>query len=140
MQDFNSNRVYYLEQTDFSPNGALLARGLNRETGIPYFAGLTIVMFQGNYCGYCTQMKPIFQQVANQLSGHYDFATVQIDSKQPSEQIFQNPQMIEKIIGQSLPGVPFIVKFLNGRRVGKEFSGNRTEKDLFDWITRDGRT
>jgi len=121
MQQFNSPNVYYLENTEFDPDHRLI---------IP---GLAIVMVQGNYCGYCTQLKPIFQRVADELSQPgLIFATIQIDGAQPGEQVFKT-DALSRIIGQPLQGVPLIVKFYDGYPV-QSYSGGHSYEELKKWI------
>ncbi len=132
MNDFNSDRVFYLEDSDFQ-NGRLVSNILNRETGKNYFDGTTIVLVQGSYCGHCTSFKKVFQDVANKVSGHFDMATIQIDGKLPSEQIFQTGAL-NQILQQDLQGVPLVIKFRNGVRSGPEYQGDRSANDLMAWI------
>lgn len=132
MNEFNSDRVFYLEDFDFQ-TGRLSSDIINRETGQKYFDGLTVVLVQGNYCGHCTRFKPIFQQVANKLSGHVDFATIQVDGSLPSEQLFQT-NALSQILQQELQGVPLVIKFRQGIRQGSEFQGERTPEALMAWI------
>lgn len=108
--------VIYLEETDF-----------DSDLSVPILQGLTILMIQGEYCGYCTQMKPIFQEVAQGMTGKgVTFATIQVDSTYPKEQIFKNPKFVNTFLGTNLPGVPFFVKMYNGRVIpGSDFQGNR---------------
>jgi len=117
--------VIYLEESDFDSN-----------LRVPAFQGLTILMVQGNYCGYCTQMKPIFQELAERMTGNgLTFATIQVDSEYPSEHIFRNPNFVNAFLRTNLPGVPYIVKMYNGVVVDDSvFKGNRDAKSLHDWI------
>lgn len=133
---FNSPNVLYLENSEFDTSLNLVSPLVNKYSQKPIFSGLTIVMIQGNYCGYCTQMKPLFQQVANELvSSGIDFATIQVDGQQPGEQIFSDPTFFNRLMGHSLQGVPLLVKFINGKYVpNSEFTGNRDIQSLKQWI------
>jgi thiol-disulfide isomerase/thioredoxin len=100
---FNSPNVIYLEQSEFDSNLNLSSPLLNRYSGQPLLSGLTIVMIQGNYCGYCTKMKPMYQQVADELvSSGIDFATIQIDGTQRGEEIFGNSEFLSPLLGKPL--------------------------------------
>lgn len=133
MTNFNSPYVYYLEESDFinGPHGIVLSSNYNTQP--PLFANTVIIMVQGNYCGYCTQLKPTFQQLAEDLSQNgLDFATIQIDSKYPSEKIFQTDALASFLKGP-LQGVPLIVKVQRGEVIDK-FTGERNYNSLRNWI------
>jgi len=116
--------VIYLEQSDFDQN-----------LSVPALQGLSVLMIQGDFCGYCTQMKPIFQEVANNLHGKVNFVTIQVDSKYPNEKIFQNEKFVNAFVGTNLPGVPFIVKMIDGRVVpNSNYQGNKDPRSLYEWI------
>ena len=131
---FDSPNVYYLEDTEFDSNYALTSALPNPHTGAPLFSGLTIVMIQGSYCGYCTQFKPAFQQVADELSpqGGADFATIKVDGSEQGEQIYKG-DAVDQILGQPLSGVPMVVKFYQGRPVDI-FKGSREYSELKQWV------
>lgn len=133
---FNSSNVIYLEQSEFDSNFRLNSSLPNKYTNQPLFSGLTIVMIQGNYCGYCTQMKPIYQQVADEMSQQgIDFATIQIDGSQPGEQIFTSPDFLQQVMQKPLEGVPMIVKFYQGQYVpNSEYTGPREVESLKSWV------
>lgn len=133
MQQFNSPNVFYLENTDFNQNYIITTDVTNPLSGYPYFSGLTVVMVQGNYCGYCTKLKPTFQQVADELASQgVDFATIQIDSDQVGEQVFKT-DALAKILGQPLEGVPMLVKFYQGKVVDV-YSGPHEYATIKQWI------
>lgn len=132
MQHFNSPNVYYLENTEFDSNYRLGSNLINRITGAPFFSGITIVMVQGVYCGYCTQFKPVFQQVADELTPQgIEFATIQVDGEQVGEQIFKGDALTQ-ILKQPLQGVPMIVKFYQGQPID-QYQGERTYDGLKQW-------
>ena len=133
MEQFNSPNVYYLENTEFDSNYILGSNLVSNITGAPFFSGLTIVMIQGNYCGYCTKFKPAFQQVADELTPQgIEFATIQIDGTQPGEQMFKGDALAQ-ILGQPLAGVPMVVKFYQGRPVDV-YGGDHSAGPLAQWI------
>jgi thiol-disulfide isomerase/thioredoxin len=130
---FNSPNVYYLEDTDFDSQYNLKSHVMNEITGAPFFSGVTIVMVQGDYCGYCTRLKPLYQQIANELSNQgIEFATIQIDGTQPGEQIFQG-DALTYILRQPLQGVPLLLKYYQGQPVD-QYSGDQSYESLTKWI------
>lgn len=136
MQEFNTPNVLYLEDTDFKEQGSsiVLSSSSLKRNSMPFFADTTIVMVQGNYCGYCTQFKPIFQQLADDLIfDSLDFATIRIDSPHPSEQIFKSNGFFERLTGRPLEGVPTLLKFVNGKFMDV-FQGKRTYNDVRSWV------
>ena len=131
MEYFDSPNVYYLEDTEFDSNYTLRTNVVNERTGAPFFSGVTIVLVQGNYCGHCTSFKPVFQQLADELAPQgIDFATIQIDGKEPGEQGFQDS--ISSIIQGPLEGVPLILKFYQGKPVDKH-NGDRSAEAVRQW-------
>lgn len=117
--------VIYLEEDDFNTN-----------LQIPALQGLSILMVQGDYCGYCTQMKPMFQELANNLGRQgINFVTIQVDSQYPSEQIFKSPEFVNGFLQTSLPGVPYMVKLYDGQVLpNSQFEGDRNIKSIHEWI------
>lgn len=133
MKYFNSPNIYYLEQQDFTPEYQLQSPLYKNNRRL--FSGLTVLLVQGNYCGYCNDFKPIFQQVADQLSDDIDFATIQIDSHEPGETFFKGDG-INYIINQQLEGVPLIVKMGNGFVLpNSSYQGNRqSANEFYQWV------
>ena len=131
MQEFNSPNIFYLEDTEFDSNYTLSSPITNPKTGAPFFSGTVVVMVQGKYCGYCTEFKPKFQQVADELSP-MEFATIQIDGEQPGEQIFKT-DALTTILGGPLQGVPYVLKFHQGRPVDA-YSGPQEYEALKQWV------
>jgi thiol-disulfide isomerase/thioredoxin len=130
MQNFNTDKIVYLEDTDF-PNNYLASDITNRYTNKPYFSGTTIVMIQGNFCGYCTKMKPLFQQLAENHCNEIDFATVETDGSREGQQKLKS--ILPQVLGFEIEGVPAIVKFKNGKYV-ETFKGGRTLSELEKFI------
>lgn len=100
----------------------------------PLFHKYTIVMIQGDFCGYCTQMKPIFQKVANEVvlqTPDIHFATIQID--EPATEKTISSQQLEKILQTKILGVPVIFKFYNGAPIGM-YKGGRNDTELYQWV------
>jgi thioredoxin-like negative regulator of GroEL len=125
---FNSPYIYYLETSDFDPTTFKLLPSSNPLTGETVFTGTTILMIQGNFCGYCTQFKPVFSSLASELSPAIDFATIQTDGKEGF-----NPDSINRIIRSEMRGVPTIVKLVQGEVVSI-YEGPRTAQALKQWI------
>jgi len=141
MQEFDTPNVVYLEQSDISPSDYRLSSGgiINPVSGRPYFSGRSAVLIQGNYCGYCSQFKPVFQNVADDLSDRIDFATIRTDSPNPGEALFKG-DALSQIIGMPLQGVPQVIKFQNGAPARLSngqvdvFQGDRNESALKQWL------
>jgi len=135
MKQFNSNNVYYLEDTEFDKTYKLNSKLINKTTGEPFFSGITIVMVQGMYCGYCSEFKPSFQKIADEMTTYgIDFATIQIDGSEKGELIFKGEELTS-ILGQPLEGVPVVIKFYKGRPVDK-YMGSRDYNGLKEWILK----
>jgi thioredoxin-like negative regulator of GroEL len=128
---FDSPSIHYLETSDFD-SSYRLQPNTSPTTGRPVFAGMTIVMLQGNFCGYCTQFKPAFTKVAHQIPG-VDFATIQTDSSLPGEQF--SPTLLKNILKTEMKGVPMVVKFIQGSPVDV-YTGPRTDAGLRVWIAQ----
>jgi thiol-disulfide isomerase/thioredoxin len=130
MNIFNSPNVYYLEEQDFV-NGVLVGDG-------QLFNGLTIVLVQSNSCGYCAELKPVFQTLADSYaspppSPPLTFATIQVDSTNPSEQAFRGPLLTTILGGDPLRGVPLLIKLYKGRIVDK-YTGSRDMNSIAEWV------
>lgn len=133
--NFDTPSIYYLERNDFTPQHTLSQGLIHPISGDRIGVGTVILMIQGNFCGFCTKFKPIFQTLANQMSspGKLDFATLQTDGNEPGEKEF-SPQLIQAIIGQPLQGVPTLVKFYQGKVV-QVYSGKMDAKSVSRWIS-----
>ena len=110
--------VAYLQDHDFDAQGNLIA-DIPRD--IP-----TVVMLQAEFCGYCTQAKPAFQEFCNTHNGEVFCATVQSDGSEPGEK--ELGKRLSKII-PGFRGFPEYVLYKNGKRVDKKISG-RSVADL----------
>ena len=126
---FNTPYVHYLEVHDFDANTGRLLPQRNPITKKQVFQGRTIVMVQGNYCGFCTQFKPLYTAIATKFNSSLDFATIQIDS---SESPFTQQQLV-KVLKRPVAGVPMFVKFDNGYPVDV-YSGGRDEAAFTQWV------
>jgi thiol-disulfide isomerase/thioredoxin len=133
--NFDTPYIYYLETSDFTPQHTL-SQLVHPISGAPICGETVIVMIQGNFCGYCTKFKPVFQSLATQMSspGQLDFATIQTDGSELGERGF-NPALIQAIIGQPLDGVPTLVKLKKGQ-APQVYKGKMDANSVSRWISR----
>lgn len=105
--------VAYLEVTDFDSNGNIVNPEIPRNVPV-------VVMVQGNFCGYCTQAKPAFQEFAEQNRGKVFAATIQGDGEQSGEQ-----ELKKKLntFYDDFQGYPHYVLYKGGKRVPKQIKG-----------------
>jgi thiol-disulfide isomerase/thioredoxin len=125
--------VIHLDQNSFDSRGNLKSNQKNAY-GNKLFSGPTVVMLQGNFCHYCTEFKPAFAQVAQELARYGDFATIQIDSNEPNKQLFKNGNTVNKILGFETQGVPIVQRFYQGKPWGGPYNGPRDADNLRDWV------
>ena len=127
--------VVYLENDNFDSNYRLIPI-VNPWNEKAMFDKVTIVMIQGDFCGFCTRMKPIFQEVANNLYTHMDFATIQIDQKDQTGLIQR--EALQNILKYEIPGVPVIVKIRKGETQDRieTYQGSHNVKELYEWCVR----
>jgi thiol-disulfide isomerase/thioredoxin len=74
--------------------------------------GTWIVMVQGSYCGYCTQMKPLYSKMSRNKEHGVTFATIQIDGTDKERALNKR---LPNIINKNLSGVPAFLRFENGK-------------------------
>jgi thiol-disulfide isomerase/thioredoxin len=103
----NLIEIPHLEDEDFDNSGKLKIQGL------------VIVMIQGDFCGYCTQMKPAFQAFADKNKGKLTAATIKTDGNK-SEKALAG-KMSKSIEGYR--GVPTIIGYKNGLFSGMHTGG-----------------
>ena len=127
--------VVYLENDNFDSNYRLIPI-VNPWNENAMFDKVTIVMIQGDFCGFCTRMKPIFQEVANNLYTHMDFATIQIDQKDQTGLIQR--EALQNILKYEIPGVPVIVKIQKGETQDRieTYQGSHNVKELYEWCVK----
>lgn len=126
---FNSPFIYYLEKDDVQ-NGVLTSDKINSFTNRPFFSKISIVMIQGNFCGFCTQVKPYFEKLAAELHPYFDFMTIQTDGNDGFD-----AALFRQVLGQELQGVPMFVKFYQGKVIpNSEFQGERNYNELKQWM------
>lgn len=112
--------IAYLEKSDFSESGDLLGSFNNK----PAF-----IMIQGSYCHACNQVKPIFQQLANE--GIVQCLTIQLDGERQSEKDIGN--MIDAIY-PSLVGIPAFIMYSNKQRI--PYQGGRNFEEMKQFIQK----
>ena len=125
----NGSNVIFLENEDFSNDGVLHYKG----RPLP---NKTLVMVQGNFCGYCTQSKPDFSELANihasnKIGKGVVFATLQIDGSQSEKSLKERLPTIAK--GANLKGVPAYMVFENGKFVHM-YEGGRDKKSIKEFL------
>jgi len=105
--------VAYLQASDFDSQGNLINPEIPKNVPV-------VVMVQGNFCGYCTQAKPAFQQFAEQNNGRVFCATIQGDGQEEGE-----PELQKKLskFYDDFQGYPHYVLYRGGKRVPKQIKG-----------------
>lgn len=111
--------VIYLDGADINSDGSLKDYV---HKGAP-----SVVMVQGNFCGFCTKAKPAFEKFV-QLSGGRGM-TAQTDGNSSEQQAAKFSQMW----GAS-GGVPAYVGFDAQGKPVKLHSGNRDENSLMEFL------
>ena len=124
MSKFLDYPVRYLEKSDFDQSGNLVNKQIPANMPI-------LIMIQANFCGYCTQAKPAFQQFANQTEGRVFCATIQADSENANEKALASQI---KTICPDFRGYPSYVIYKNGKYV-KTHNGDRNIQSLIQAIS-----
>lgn len=114
--------VAYFEDEDFDGDGNLLIS----------FPKPVVIFMQGDFCGYCKQMKPAYQLFAKKMKSKIIPATICIDGT-PSEQKlaarFKNFLAKKNV---DYKGVPMVLAYKNGKFL-KVYSGDRSERSLIEF-------
>jgi thiol-disulfide isomerase/thioredoxin len=108
--------VAYLEHVDINDNGSLKP---HVSKGKP-----SVVMVQGNFCGYCTQAKPAFEKLAKMMS-NVNVYTVQIDGEESDKKASKQLAAVN-----TSPGVPSYLGFDRNGKFVKVHKGGRDEDSL----------
>lgn len=116
----NLIEIGYLEKSDFNPDMSLKSNVANGRQ--------SLVMVQGNFCGYCTQAKPAFQSFA-QHNKNVNSYTIQIDSEKELANII--PKLYK-----GYRGVPIYMKFSSDGRYISTHEGGRDEKSLHEFMSK----
>ena len=96
--------VAYLQDFDFDKNGNLINEKIKKNKPV-------IIMIQANFCGYCTQAKPAFQEFANKNSDKVFCATIQGDGTEKGEQ--ELSKRLKKI-DPNFQGFPSYIAYKKG--------------------------
>ncbi len=108
--------VAYLESEDVSNTGVAPYVGKGKPV---------IVLVQGNFCGYCTQAKPAFQEFSRKNRGVVT-ATILIDGTETEKQAAE----IVKSWNPGSGGVPAYIGFDKTGKLSKVHTGGRDVKSL----------
>lgn len=111
-------RVPYLEGEDVNVDGTLKKYVTK---GKP-----TVVMVQGNFCGYCTQAKPEFQKLARNKD--ITVVTIQVDGDDSDQKASNTLSNVVK-----WRGVPAYLGFNANGKFVKLHSGNRDASSLMQF-------
>jgi thiol-disulfide isomerase/thioredoxin len=112
MEYFDDGSVIYLEDDDFSNDGKFL-HDTDKHV---------IILIQANYCGYCTQIKPAYKELAKNLGKKFVFCTVQMDGNEKGASLLADK--LRNFI-PNFNGVPMVVSYKNNR-FNKEYQGDRS--------------
>ena len=77
----------------------------------------TVIKFFATWCGACKQMKPIFEELSTELTGKYQFVTVDIEQDR------------DLAVKHNVSSIPAFVFFKNGKEVGRAI-GSMSKQDL----------
>lgn len=113
--------IPYLEVQDVNQDGTLKS---HVGKGKP-----VVLMVQGNFCGYCTQAKPAFEEFARNVQNAVA-VTVQIDGDQSEKQA---NALIAKI--NPGKGVPVFLGFDENGKFEKLHTGNRDANSLMQFAS-----
>lgn len=114
--------IIYLEIHDFTDDGKLKPY-INKK--LP-----TIVMVQGNFCGYCTMSKPAFQELANSNNNKFVCCTIKIDGEKSEQEL---AKLIPKW-DKNYIGVPCYLGFNKKGEYVKSHDGGRDKKSLEQFV------
>lgn len=123
MSKFLDYPIGYLQVSDFNSDGKLTNPLIPNDKNV-------LIMVQGNFCGYCTQAKAAFQDLANE--GKILCMTIQADGTEKGEK--ELGQMIPSI-DKSFRGYPHYILYRNGNYVATH-DGGRDKKSLEQFATR----
>lgn len=121
--------VIYLQEADFNDKGLL---------DNPYFKDKKVViLLQANYCGYCTEVKPMFQKAADIFKKRTDepkvvFATIQADGEEKGESEL-SPKLT--MMKPDFVGFPDFLKFYKNSWLRDEVP-ERTVSSIIEYALR----
>ena len=109
--------VKYLQVSDVAVNGNdVILTNKHIPKNVP-----VIVMLQADYCHYCTEAKPAFQEAARLAGDSAFFATIQADGNQPGEK--ELATLLQLIDKSGFKGFPTYVRYEGGRYVSTHAGG-----------------
>jgi hypothetical protein len=120
MADKTLRNVIYLESEDVNEDGSLKPHVVELCAGRP-----CLVMLQGNFCHFCTNVKPMFQALNDMHKNEVLCMTCQIDGVQ-TEQACGKKLMQFNQSG----GVPAFLGYDTAGKFKTLFQGNRTKDNL----------
>lgn len=109
-------------------------RSIKKQIKKPSENKKVVVLFKAGWCGHCKTFLPAWNKLLSLFSNNKNVKLETVDENNPQEML-----EIEKTHGIKLKpadGFPTITKFENGKETA--FEGNRTEKDVSDWIEGQG--
>ena len=113
--------IRHLSKSDIqNVDGKLVISGMNNNPGM--------LLVKADYCGYCTQFMPTYQQIAERIGDGAAFKLMVLDSKQLTD--FSTSSL-------GIKGYPTI-KFVeaSGHVNGAVYNGDRTANDILDHICK----
>lgn len=117
MQNFDKGNVVYLEDIDVDAQGNI------------QLPGKTVVMFQGNFCHWCTQAKPAYSTLADAYTNKgWVFATIQVDGSESEKKA--NEKAKQQVKSR---GVPAFAIYNNGKFVSL-YEGNRDVNSMAKFL------
>lgn len=109
--------VAYLQDFDFDQFGKLINQKISKNKPV-------IIMIQANFCGYCTQAKPSFQDFANRNSDKVFCATIQGDGTEEGEK--ELSKRLKKI-DPNFQGFPSYIAYKKGEFIKAHEKGRDYE-------------
>jgi thiol-disulfide isomerase/thioredoxin len=116
---FLTKTVAYLQDEDFDERGNLIAEGVPNDVPV-------LILLQSNFCKFSDEVKPIFQEFADENVGKVFAATIQGDGTMEGEAELSKRM---RIICPTFRGFPDAVLFHNASRVDKKLKG-RSKSDF----------
>jgi len=87
-------------------------------------SNLTFIKFYVPWCGHCTRLKPVWEDLAYKAEGG-NFKIAEVDCS-------KNGKVCD---AQGLDGYPSLILFKDGKKVG-EYSGKRTSSEMLAFVQK----
>jgi len=84
-----------------------------------------VVFYYWNYCGYCQQIKPIWDKVTKKYAKSTSIHIINVE--------VDHLELLRAKYKKNISGVPTIIKYSKSKRI-QEFTGRRIFKDLDDFV------